>query len=1195
MSLIARLPLRACPPLRACRGTLIIQRGLRKKCKIPVTLLTDVPHVGPAGAVVQVNRAHMRHELFPKRLADYVIAFKGPLDRSTRAAEEAAAAAASSSAQIDVQQRTHAMALRNQDVIGRIVALGPLVVARKVVPSEAGAEEGAQAIYGSLTKADVARELAEKHGIAIDKDALGMEDKIKSTGDYACTVKLQYAGQASLKVRVVPAAEEPSPRGPSAAVPAAPPAAGGRSFGGASSVGNGAGAGAATGKARGGTQGKGQPSPLHESIEGEAPGQVEAMHTRLLFLLAYLVGTQVTVTTTGGDVYLGVLCSINPNDAQSVVLRYACLQHGSKTAQPIDTLVINGRDCLCIAGTAAFSEDSGSGAPRAGFKTDTDISRSGGQAAARELHRWVPDEDDSLGGLEGGGLDDTTNRSWDQLVANEKLPGLGTGFDGEAHATNRSWDQFAANERLFGLTTDFDEEIYTTKLDRTRADFKDREREAIRIAQEIQSTPFLNSHVAEERHDLATDDGSAMDEEDKYGAVLRPSGAPGKYVPPYLRGKANPASAGRQQASDGSQQVSDNRQKVSDSRQGNSEPPAPPLEAPVGGGLASSAPEAPPEAPPQPNNAMAAAALAKLNIRTSGHSPAPGAGDAPKPAGRTSPQRPVAAAGSAGAHGLAADPAITATSKPPGGAANTKLASLRGNRHRTDVAALNKPMADITEKLNSERERIQQHKQELLKNRMSELVKFHKSFKLNTPMPDDVAEIVGAKKKGATPQPSADAPAPPLPASATAAPKPNAAKNGGSRTQSPPAPLATGARQTSAAGAAAKAGRAATPPGRETPAPKQEPTDSGGGGGGGKQQKKKASPGTEADAKADAAPGAAGKTRKDSPEPAKEAKKSAFKFNAKASTFKPSVSASAFVPKLSASSSRASSAAGTGEYNAFFGRRMLKKAPLPLWGGAFKLPEGRADGDDAPTWPFGSRTYQSQFVVDGPEAIMYPPQGYMPSYGYGYYQHYQYPPQMAMGLPGPASRHPASSPYAGPAAVYGGASGGAVYASGPYTSVPGFQSPVITGDGRSPVIAAIGGSAASPLPHGQHAAATPELGPAMLPGQGVQPQQALPPHVTHSGSDSPGAMYGSPPGPPLHMGMVPPPMSFGGMHAGGYMGPSGPPHQGYPPQSVPMPMGYAHYPPAQPYETSPPSMAMMHGSPHPEHGASGASHHHPSG
>lgn len=52
-------------------------------------------------------------------------------------------------------------------------------------------------------------------------------------------------------------------------------------------------------------------------------------------------------------------------------------------------------------------------------------------------------------------------------------------------ASRGPWDQFAANEKLFGVKTQFDENLYTTKLDRSAADFKEREREAQRIANEI--------------------------------------------------------------------------------------------------------------------------------------------------------------------------------------------------------------------------------------------------------------------------------------------------------------------------------------------------------------------------------------------------------------------------------------------------------------------------------------------------------------------------------------------------------------------------------------------------------------------------------------------------------------------------------------------------------------------------------------
>jgi PAB1-binding protein PBP1 len=97
------------------------------------------------------------------------------------------------------------------------------------------------------------------------------------------------------------------------------------------------------------------------------------------------------------------------------------------------------------------------------FRTDTDISQRKGSGRERELQQWQPSTDVSPGSALNQGDEDTF--------------GPGT--------TRGPWDQFAANEKLFGVKTQFDENLYTTKLDRSAADFKEREREAQRIANEI--------------------------------------------------------------------------------------------------------------------------------------------------------------------------------------------------------------------------------------------------------------------------------------------------------------------------------------------------------------------------------------------------------------------------------------------------------------------------------------------------------------------------------------------------------------------------------------------------------------------------------------------------------------------------------------------------------------------------------------
>ncbi len=97
------------------------------------------------------------------------------------------------------------------------------------------------------------------------------------------------------------------------------------------------------------------------------------------------------------------------------------------------------------------------------FRTDADISQKKGAGRERELQAWQPDA---------------------PVPANAQL-GTGDDLTFGPGSNNTSWDQFGVNESLFGVKTSFDEELYTTKLDRSGADFKERERKAQKIANEI--------------------------------------------------------------------------------------------------------------------------------------------------------------------------------------------------------------------------------------------------------------------------------------------------------------------------------------------------------------------------------------------------------------------------------------------------------------------------------------------------------------------------------------------------------------------------------------------------------------------------------------------------------------------------------------------------------------------------------------
>uniref|UniRef100_A0A7N0TWI7 LsmAD domain-containing protein n=1 Tax=Kalanchoe fedtschenkoi TaxID=63787 RepID=A0A7N0TWI7_KALFE len=78
---------------------------------------------------------------------------------------------------------------------------------------------------------------------------------------------------------------------------------------------------------------------------------------------------------------------------------------------------------------------------------------------------------------------------------------------------------FQANEALFGVKSTFDEELYTTKLERG-PQTRELEREALRIAREIEGEETHDLHLAEERGVLL-DEQFDIDEESKYSSVLR--------------------------------------------------------------------------------------------------------------------------------------------------------------------------------------------------------------------------------------------------------------------------------------------------------------------------------------------------------------------------------------------------------------------------------------------------------------------------------------------------------------------------------------------------------------------------------------------------------------------------------------------------------------------------------------------------
>ncbi|WWC90851.1 uncharacterized protein L201_005788 [Kwoniella dendrophila CBS 6074] len=314
-----------------------------------------------------------------------------------------------------------------------------------------------------------------------------------------------------------------------------------------------------------------------------------------------------------------------------------------------------------------------------GFQTDTDISKSTGPSAERELKPWVPDATSPPpNGQPNGGNGGKDQDTFGTLV------------------TGVPWDQFETNERLFGAKTDYQEELYTTKLNKNGADYKKREKEADRLASEIMGTVSKNSHIQEERGQVAED--SAKDEEEKYSGVVR---APGAYVPPGARRALGQGGAAPRVSAPPAPASSSAASKTNGSTAPTPAPAAPKALSPAPPPISTIAP------PPAPARSTSDDPSTTVLAVTSAAVPA-------KPA-----EAPAAA------------PAIPTVTAPTDQKADGQLSGV---------------VDQWRQFVGTERERAEAKKQSHLKTerekQLAELKKFHASFKVPLPMPKDILPIL---------------------------------------------------------------------------------------------------------------------------------------------------------------------------------------------------------------------------------------------------------------------------------------------------------------------------------------------------------------------------------------------------------------------------------------------------------------------
>ncbi|RZB84421.1 polyadenylate-binding protein-interacting protein 3-like isoform X1 [Glycine soja] len=249
------------------------------------------------------------------------------------------------------------------------------------------------------------------------------------------------------------------------------------------------------------------------AVTGSKGGSYESpSHDRLVYVTTCLIGHQVEVQVKNGSIYSGIFHATNTDKDFGIILKMARLtKDGSLRGQksgtefvskpPLKILIIPAKDLVQVtAQDVAITRDGLANESHHDMHqeimVDSLISQSRHVDLGRELKPWVPDEEDP------------------------QCPELENIFDGH---WNRGWDQFETNEALFGVKSTFNEELYTTKLEKG-PQTRELEKQALRIAREIEGEETQDLHLAEERG-LHLHEAFDIDEETRFSSVYR-----GKHV-----------------------------------------------------------------------------------------------------------------------------------------------------------------------------------------------------------------------------------------------------------------------------------------------------------------------------------------------------------------------------------------------------------------------------------------------------------------------------------------------------------------------------------------------------------------------------------------------------------------------------------------------------------------------------------------
>lgn len=236
-------------------------------------------------------------------------------------------------------------------------------------------------------------------------------------------------------------------------------------------------------------------------------------------MLHVLLAKDVTLATVDGATHTGLFAGTeHAPDGTRLVLNYAS-STGQKDGRTLGSATekrgdvarkfsVNVKDVVAMNAAGAMNSVgktdavAGGASVKSGFATDGEITRGTG-GVGRQLQRFDDFSDLRSGeGVRGGAtLDQQTFGD----IANGRPA--------------KKWDQFQVNEDKFGVKTSFDEGEYTTKIDTRDAKFAERQKEAARLASEIEAKQSDNVHIRSERNQDIPQD---FDEEALHSGVQRP-------------------------------------------------------------------------------------------------------------------------------------------------------------------------------------------------------------------------------------------------------------------------------------------------------------------------------------------------------------------------------------------------------------------------------------------------------------------------------------------------------------------------------------------------------------------------------------------------------------------------------------------------------------------------------------------------